>query len=489
MDIISIKPILAVLVSLMAAILIVVFRDYRNIREFWTISASIIKFTIISSMLPCILTGNTLYYELFSVLPNISVAFRVDALGILFGILASFLWILTSIYSIGYMRSLDEHSQTRYYAFFALALSSATGIAFSANLLTLFIFYETLTLSTYPLVVHKETPKARSAGRRYLIYTLSGSVILLFAIILSYSIAGTLDFVNGGFLSKSTSITNLQILFAMFIIGFGVKSAFMPLHSWLPSAMIAPTPVSALLHAVAVVKAGIFGVIRVIYFVFGSELLLDMGLGMALAYFVSFTIIVASLFALVQDNLKRRLAYSTISQLSYIALGVALSNPNGLMGGVLHFVYHAFMKITLFFCAGAIYVVTHKENISELNGIGRKMPITMSMFFIAVLGMCGFPPTCGFISKWYLLLGSAEANQLLLIIVLIVSTLLNIAYFFPIVLRAFFKKPAKQNGIEEAPPLMLIPIIITALISVLLGIWPDAPYSFFHIVRLMEGYI
>jgi len=484
MDMLSIRPVLAVLVSLMAAILIVVFRKYKNIREFLTISASIIKFIIISSMLPYILAGNTLYYELFQILPGISVAFRVDALGILFGILASFLWILTSIYSIGYMRSLNEHSQTRYYAFFALALSSAIGVAFSATLLTLFIFYETLTLSTYPLVVHKETPKARSAGRRYLIYTLSGSVVLLFAIILSYSIAGTLDFVNGGFLPKDTSITNLQILFVMFIIGFGVKSAFMPLHSWLPSAMIAPTPVSALLHAVAVVKSGIFGVIRVIYFVFGSELLLDMGLGTVLAYFVSFTIIVASLFALVQDNLKRRLAYSTISQLSYIALGVALLNHNGLVGGVLHFVYHALMKITLFFCAGAIYVVTRKENISELNGIGRKMPITMSMFFIAVLGMCGFPPTCGFISKWYLLLGTVNAEQLPLAIVLLISTLLNVAYFFPIVFRAFFKGSKTRFKFKEAPLFMLVPLILTGFLSLILGIFPD---MVFQLAERIEG--
>jgi len=493
MEIISIKPFLAVFVSVMAAVLIVLSRKHRDLRESWTILASIIKFIIIVSMLPNILNGDTISYRLFTILPNISFAFRVDAFGLFFGILASSLWILTSLYSIGYMRNLNEHSQTRYFACFAIALSSTIGVAFSANLLTLFIFYEILTLTTYPLVIHKETPEAKSAGRKYLVYTLSGGVVLLFAIILTYSLANTLDFTNNGFINAHTSVETLRFLFLLYMIGFGVKSAFMPLHSWLPTAMIAPTPVSALLHAVAVVKAGIFGVLRTIYFVFGTDLLYSLNLGIALAYFVSFTIIIASMFALMQDNLKKRLAYSTISQLSYIALGAALLNKSGLIGGVLHIAHHAFMKITLFFCAGAIYVTTKKENISEMDGIGRDMPITMLMFFICVLGMCGFPPVCGFVSKWYLILGSIEANQLPLVIVLLASALLNIAYFFPIVIRAFFKKPKNNTEYryehkyryKEAPLSMLIPITLTAIISVIMGIFPDAPYLFLNIVKVI----
>lgn len=486
MEIVSIEPLLAVSTSLICALLIVLSRKHRDIRESWTILASVIKFVIVASMIPVILRGDTITYTIISILPEIPFQFRVDAFGLFFGVVASFLWILTSVYSIGYMRSLKEHSQTRYFACFAIAVSSTVGIAFAANLFTLFIFYEILTISVYPLVIHKETPEARSAGIKYLVYTLSAGVVLLFAIILTYSFAGTLDFVDHGFLAGHASREILQMLFVIFIIGFGVKSAIMPLHSWLPTAMIAPTPVSALLHAVAVVKAGIFGVVRVIYFVFGADLMSDLGLGIPLAYFVSFTIIVASMFALVQDNLKRRLAYSTISQLSYIILGAALLTPWGVMGGVLHIVHHAFMKITLFFCAGAIYVVTHKKNISEMAGIGRTMPITMLMFFIAVLGMCGFPPVCGFISKWYLLLGSVEANQLPLVAVLLSSSLLNVAYFFPIIYVAFFKKPKKELKFGEAPLFILLPLTLTAIISIVIGIWPDAPYLFFKMAEVIR---
>jgi multicomponent Na+:H+ antiporter subunit D len=485
MDITSITPLLAVSISLVCALMIVLSRKHKNIRESWTILAAITKFIIVASMIPVILEGDTIVYTVISVLPEIPLQFRVDAFGLFFGVLASFLWILTSFYSIGYMRSLKEHSQTRYYACFAIAVSATVGIAFAANLLTLFIFYEMLTLSVYPLVIHKENHEARRAGIKYLVYTLSGGVVLLLAIILTYSFTGTLSFADHGFLAGHAPEGILQLLFMIYIIGFGVKSAIMPLHSWLPTAMIAPTPVSALLHAVAVVKAGVFGVVRVVYFVFGLDLMSELGLGIPLAYFVSFTIIVASMFALVQDNLKRRLAYSTISQLSYIILGAALLTPSGLMGSVLHIAHHAFMKITLFFCAGAIYVTTHKKNISEMNGIGRSMPITMLMFFIAVLGMCGFPPSCGFLSKWYLLLGSVEANQLPLVIVLLTSSLLNVAYFFPIVLTAFFKKPGKEPKLKEAPLFILLPLTLTAIISIVIGVWPDAPYMFYHIAEVI----
>lgn len=479
---------MAVSVSIIAIMLIFLFRKNRNLREFWTILASITKFVIIASMVPTVLDGNTLSFTLFSIPYQISVAFKVDVFGLLFGLIASFLWIMTSLYSIGYMRSLNEHAQTRYFVCFAIALSSTIGIAFSANLFTLFIFYEILTLSTYPLVIHKETHKAKGAGRKYLVYTIGGSVILLFGIVVTYSLTGNLDFVSSGILNENSAPSFiLKLLFAIFIAGFGVKSAFMPLHSWLPSAMVAPTPVSALLHAVAVVKAGIFGVLRVIYFIFGVDLLSSLGIGIYLAYFVSFTIIVASLFAILQDNLKKRLAYSTISQLSYIALGAALLNHAGLIGSALHIVYHAFMKITLFFCAGAIFVVTKKENISELNGVGRRMPITMLMFFIAILGMCGFPPSCGFISKWFLIMGSVNAGQLPLAFVLLGSALLNVAYFFPIIFRAFFKKPKEKTKFEEAPLSMLIPLILTAIISLILGIWPDTLHPIFQIVETMAG--
>lgn len=488
MDVTSIKPLLAVSVSLICAFLVVLSRKHRDLRESWTILAAVIKFLIISSMIPAILQGDTIVYTVISILPEIPFKFRVDAFGLFFGVLASFLWILTSFYSIGYMRSLKEHAQTRYYACFAIALSATIGIAFAANLLTLFVFYEILTLSVYPLVIHKETPKARRAGIKYLAYTLSAGVALLLAIILTYSFTGTLEFMDQGFLAGHASKEMLQLLFIIFIIGFGVKSAIMPLHPWLPTAMIAPTPVSALLHAVAVVKAGIFGVVRIIYFVFGLDLMSELGLGISLAYFVSFTIIVASMFALAQDNLKKRLAYSTIAQLSYIILGAALLTPTGLLGGVMHIAHHAFMKITLFFCAGAIYVVTKKENVSEMNGVGKKMPYTMAAFSICALGIIGIPPVAGFLSKWYLSLGAMEANEVFFVFILVASSLLNAAYYLPIVFNAFFKEP--NDGIyerEEAPLFILVPLLITAVISIILGIAPDALNPFLQITAKVVG--
>ncbi|OYT27655.1 MAG: cation:proton antiporter [Candidatus Altiarchaeales archaeon ex4484_96] len=485
MDVISIKPLLAVFISAAASVLILLSDKKRNLRETWTMIAATLKFIIIASMIPAVLEGNNIYYKLFNILPGIPFAFRVDAFGLLFGVLASFLWILTSVYSIGYVRGLAEHAQTRYFASFAIALSSTIGVAFAANLLTLFVFYEILTLITYPLVIHKQSAKAKSAGRKYLVYTLSGGVVLLFAIIATYSLTGSLGFTPGGFLYGYGSVLGLQILFAAYIVGFGVKAAFMPLHSWLPSAMVAPTPVSALLHAVAVVKAGVFGVVRTIFFVFGPTLVSKLGVGIPLAYFVAYTILVASMFALTQDNLKKMLAYSTISQLSYIILGAAYVNPAGLFGGVMHIAHHAFMKITLFFCAGAIYVATKKKNISELDGIGKSMPYTMAAFSIAAFGMAGFPPVCGYLSKWYLLLGSVEANQLPLVAVLLSSALLNVAYFFPIIYRAYFKQAKTKTKKNEAPALMLIPLTLTAAISIILGLWPDAPGFFYGLVELM----
>ena len=426
----SIKPLLIISVSLIAVLLIAASRKYPNLRESWTILAAITKFSLVVSMLPLILKGKVIEYFLISVLPGLDIKFRVDAFGIFFALTSSFLWIINSFYSIGYMRALKEHAQTRFYICFAIALSATMGIAFSANLFTLFVFYEMLTLCTYPLVIHKETPEAIKGGKRYLTYLLGTSIgFQLFAIFLTYNAAGTLEFSNNGILAGNGSALLLTIIFILFIAGIG-KGALMPFHSWLPAAMVAPTPVSALLHAVAVVKAGVFTIIKIVLFVFGVDLASQLGLGLGLAYFASFTIIAASIMALRQDNLKLRLAYSTISQLSYIILGVALLSPDAITGGIMHIIIHAFGKITLFFTAGAIYVATHKTKISELNGIGKQMPFTMTAFTIASLSMIGIPPAAGFISKWYLVLGSIEAHQMPIVIVIMASTILNACYFF-----------------------------------------------------------
>lgn len=472
----SIKPVVAIMVSLIAACLILLTGERsRNLRESWTIMASVIKFLIVASMVPVVLEVKVLEFTLVSIAPGLLLQFKVDPLGLFFALTASFLWIITSIYSIGYMRSLDEHAQTRYYICFAVALSATMGVAFSANMFTTFLFYELITLSTFALVGHKQTPEAIQGARKYLTYLIGTSIgFQLFAVFLAYHVAGTLDFSSQGIFSDSrASDTLLIIIFVLFMAGIA-KAAMMPFHSWLPAAMVAPTPVSALLHAVAVVKTGVFVVVKVILHIFGIDLLSRLGLGTALAYFASFTIIVASVIALKQDNLKRRLAYSTISQLSYVILGVALLTISGITGSIMHIVLHAFGKITLFFTAGAIYVATHKTEISQLNGIGKRMPFTMGAFTLGVLSMIGIPPLGGFISKWYLFIGSIEARQLPIIIVLAASTILNACYFLPVVYAAFFREanPEKHEGIKEAPAFMVVPLMLTALGALILFFSP-----------------
>jgi NADH-quinone oxidoreductase subunit L/multicomponent Na+:H+ antiporter subunit D len=360
---------------------------------------------------------------------------------LLFALLASFLWIPTSLYSIGYMRGLDEENQTRYFAAFAGSLSATMGIAFASNLVVLFVFYELLTVATYPLVAHDEDDEARAAGRKYLTYTFGGGVAVLAGTVLVYIAAGTVGFSAGGIegLTTETSTNVARLAFLLLAGGFSVKAAVMPLHSWLPDAMVAPTPVSGLLHAVAVVKSGAFGVARVVLDVFGPDAVAEIGTGVPLAALAAFTFIVASIIALRKDNLKRRLAYSTIAQLSYIVMGLALLTPTALVGGLLHIPAHAFMKLTLFFCAGAIHVETHTDDISKMAGIGKRMPLTMAAFGVASLGMAGIPLLAGFVSKWYLLVGSFDAGNAVFAFALLLSGVLNIAYFWPIVYQAFFE--------------------------------------------------
>ncbi|MFV9676242.1 MAG: monovalent cation/H+ antiporter subunit D family protein [Methanosarcinales archaeon] len=488
----SIKPVLAILCPAICSILIISFGKWPNIREGWTMFAGILQFLIIFSMVPTIIDGNIITCTFFTAFPGVEFGFRVDAFGLIFAITSSFLWILVSSYSIGYMRALHEHAQTRYYFCFAWAIFGAVGVALSGNLLTMFVFYEILTISTYPLVAHDQTPEALFAGRKYLAYLLTSGVFFLAALILTYHYTGTTDFVSGGIpnLAAEVSRAALIVLFMLFLLGF-MKAAWMPFHSWLPTAMAAPTPVSALLHAVAVVKAGVFGIVRVVCYIYGIDLMSELGLGVLLAVIAAFTMIVASLFAIAQDNLKKRLAYSTISQLSYILFGAALLNPMGVEGAMLHIPFHAFMKITLFMCAGAIMVVTGKRNISEMAGIGRTMPVTMTAFTIGALGMSGIPPVCGFISKWYLGLGALEAHSLGMLAVLMISSLLDIVYFFPIIYTAFFDKPDdgtaagnenKKVVIHEASLFMLVPLTLTAIFSIIFCLFPNT----FYIIELAQ---
>ncbi len=476
---ISIKPVLAFLVSLIAAALILVLHKKPNLREATTLLAALIKFLLVISMAPLVLQGKVIEYSLFTVLPGVDFAFRVDPLGMVFATTSSLLWIFAAIYSIGYMRSLNEHAQTRFFACFAVSLSAAVGGAFAANLFTLVLYYEILSLITYPLVYHHEDDAAWEGSRKYIVYLVGTSKsFLLIALALTYHLTGNLDFQSQGMLNDVTaSPLVLTLLYFCYLAGFA-KAGIMPLHAWLPAAMVAPTPVSGLLHAVAVVKMGVFCVLRVIFHVFGIKMMGDLGLGIATAYLVSFTIITASIYALTRDDLKARLAYSTVSQLSYIILGAALLTPSAMVGGIVHIAGHAFSKITLFFCAGSIYCACKRRRISELAGIGRHMPWTMGAFFIASLSMIGIPPAAGFISKWYLVVGSVEAQELVFLLVLLVSAVLNAAYFLPVSYKAFFEKEHPPPAGTDAEPIKEIPmmaaaLVITALLSLLLGIYPD----------------
>jgi multicomponent Na+:H+ antiporter subunit D len=446
------------------------------VREAWTFTAAGFKLLIVLSMLPTVLKGTEIVYTVVEFLPGAAIQFRVDAFGMLFALVSSSLWIVTSAYSIGYMRGLNEHSQTRYFCFFAFALSATIGVAFSGNLLTMYLFYEMLSLATYPLVTHHQDAEARRSGRKYLLYIMGTSIaFVLPAMLVSYDLAGTLEFSRQGFLAGTGSAALITTLLFLFVFGFA-KAGIMPFHSWLPAAMVAPTPVSALLHAVAVVKVGVFSVVRVLTGVFGTDLLQSLHLGAPVVYVASFTILVGSLIALSQDNLKRMLAFSTIAQLSYIVLGVGLLSPKGLTGGMIHIAMHAFGKITLFFCAGAIFVATGKKNMSDMVGIGRRMPVTLTAFFIGALSIIGMPPCGGFLSKWYLVLGSLEADQMPILLVLLTSSLLNAAYFMPFVYRAFFCTPKEamfENRVQEAPAFCVVPLVITALISIVMLFYPQ----------------
>ncbi len=471
----SIRPLLAILASLLAVLLIIV-SPKPNIRESVSFVAAALKFAIIISMLPAVLSGEQFVFTIINAVPGAPLQLRVDAFGMLFALVSSSLWILTTAYSIGYMRGLKEHSQTRYFCFFALALFATIGVAFSANLFTLYLFYEILSLATYPLVTHHQDQEARVSGRKYLTFILGTSIgLVLPAMLYVYHVTGSLDFSSLNTLGQRVPSSIMALLLFFFIFGFA-KAAVMPFHAWLPAAMVAPTPVSALLHAVAVVKVGVFSIARVLLYTFGVKTLTQLNLGTPVAYVASFTIISASLIALSQDELKRRLAFSTISQLSYIVLGFSLLSPKGITGAMIHIAMHAFGKITLFFCAGAIFVATGKKYISQMVGIGRKMPVTMLAFFFGALSVIGLPPCGGFISKWYLALGTLESHQLVFLIVLLTSSLLNAMYFLPVAYRAFFGQEETSTqgtaAIREAPFWCLAPIVITALASVLLFFFP-----------------
>ncbi|ADW17046.1 multisubunit sodium/proton antiporter, MrpD subunit [Desulfobulbus propionicus DSM 2032] len=481
---------LAVIIPLFASLVVMTLKNHPNLREFVSSSASVLLFLMVLSFIPALKAGETLKYTLFQLLPGLSITLRADGFSMIFALVASSLWMIAVYYSMGYMRAHDEPCQTRFNACFALAIFGAIGVAFSDNLLTLYLFYEIVSVCTYPLVAHHQDEESYEGARKYIVYlTTTAKFFLLPALILIYVLSGTLDFphnINSGILPTDATGWVVTMLYVFCIFGFA-KNGVMPFHHWLPGAMVAPTPVSALLHAVAVVKVGVFCTTRTMLYVFGVETMDRLNLGIPTAYFVGFTIIVASMIALSKDNLKARLAYSTVSQLSYIILGVALLTPHAIEGGLIHIVNHAFSKITLFFCAGAIYIAAHKKYISEMSGLGRTMPFTFGAFAVASLSMIGAPPVAGFVSKWYLLVGSMEAHQVGILLILIASTVLNVGYFAPVTYKAFFgKRPngEAETGIKEAPLSMLIPLLIAVTVSVIIGVYPNFMMQF---VRMVTG--
>lgn len=468
-----------------AAVIAMIGERNPNLRETATLVFATIVFGLVLTLLPHVVAGERPELFLAELLPGLRISFEVEPLGLLFALVASSLWIITSIYSIGYMRGHHEENQTRFYLFFAIAIAAVMGVAFAGNLLTLFVFYEVLTLSTFPLVTHHGTPEARRGGRVYMGVLLTTSILMLLpAVIWTWAVAGTLDFRPGGILEGALSPGSTTVLLGLFVFGIG-KAAVMPVHRWLPAAMVAPTPVSALLHAVAVVKAGVFSILKISVYVFGIDALREMGSSEIFAYAAGVTILLASLVAFTKDNLKARLAYSTVGQLSYIVLGAMLANSLGIIGGGMHIAMHAFGKITLFFGAGAILVAAHRTQVSELDGIGRVMPVTMAAFLIGALSITGLPPMGGTWSKWYLALGSLDAGQPFLLAVLMISSLLNIGYLLVIPARAFFATPDPElaaHGVHEAPAPMLVAMVATAAITLALFVFPD---PFYDLVRMV----
>ncbi len=483
----------ALLTPLVGGLLIVLTGSWPNLRESVTLVTAGITLALVANLVPGVLEGGRPELTLIEMLPGLELRFRLEPLGMIYAGVAALLWPVNSLYSIGYMRGNNEKKQTRFYLCFALAIFSALGIAFAGNLITLFVFYEVLTFSTYPLVTHKGNEDAMKAGRVYLGILVTTSIgLLLLAIVWTSVLAGTLEFTPGGILAGNVQPGMAGLLLMLFMFGIG-KAALMPVHRWLPAAMVAPTPVSALLHAVAVVKAGVFSVVKIVVYVFGIDFLASLDTTQWLLWISGFTVLSASIVALriliQQGNLKKMLAYSTVSQLSYIILAAALFSSMGATGGSLHIVAHAFGKITLFFAAGALYTAAHKTEIFQLRGVGWRMPWTMGAFAVGALSMIGLPPAGGFISKWYMMIGAFQAEQMVAFGVLILSTLLNAAYFAPILYMAFFQseeplRAAYADGHDpwhvdwdhgEAPWPIVAALTTTAALTVLLFFFPDVP--------------
>src|SRR5512137_2178054 len=481
---------LIVVLPLIGTCAVLLLRNRPDAREAASLVTAILTFLLCIVALPSAFTTQPVSTPPFEVLPLLSLQLTADALGLLFATLASLLWIITTVYNFGYMRGRKEHAQTRYYACFAITISSVMGVALSSNLFSLFVFYEILAIAAYPLVIHTQTAEALAAGRKYLIYTQGGGIAILAGMMTLLGMGSTLDFIAGGNPSIATLAPEFaRIAFLLLMIGFGVKAALVPLHGWLPSAMIAPTPVSGLLHAVAVVNTGVFGFLRLMWYLYGPDLMVELGLRNLVITAAVVTIIIGSLLALLQDDFKLRLAYSTVSQLSYMILGAAVLLPAGIngvsdigrtfavIGATYAFTAHAFGKLTMFFVAGAVAVETGKTKVSELDGLGRKMPWEFAAFTLATLSLVGLPPMAGFIAKWYLSLGigAGDISEWWILFILVSASVLNLAYFLPVIIRAFFR--SGEWEVTNVRWTLRGPVIVTAAGALILGLWTAFPAS------------
>jgi len=471
------------LMPLLTAAAVLAVGKRTVVRDCLCVAGALLTFACVLIAGAAVVSGNRPDIVMFTLYPGICLRFSLDGLGLLFAVTASVMWVAAALYSIGYMRALSEHAQSRFYFFYAIALSGGMGVACAGNLFTLYLFYELITISTYPLVAHHQDQKSYAGARKYLVYLMfTSKAFLLPAMAILYTQCGTLDFNLGdiatGMLPHTSTPLLIAVCYVLFILGLA-KAALMPLHGWLPAAMVAPAPVSALLHAVVVVKVGVFCICRVMLSVFGTDVLARLNLGLLTAYAAMLTIIVASLIAMTKTDLKARLAYSTVSQLSYIILGVALLSRSGIMGGLFHIPAHAVSKITLFFCAGAIFAMTGKKDIRDMGGLGLQIPWVFAAFGLAALSMIGVPPVGGFVSKWYLALGTLEIHNRILLAGVLLSSLLNAVYFIEVIVRAFYGRPSANapitcaHGNSPVTALMLAALLATAALSVILGIWPD----------------
>ncbi|PRY22098.1 multicomponent Na+:H+ antiporter subunit D [Aliiruegeria haliotis] len=458
-------------------IILVMPESARRLRTGVNLAAATVKVALVVWLSFEVTRGNSFDLR-HSIAPGLELHLQADPLAVLFLALSSILWLLTTIYAVGYLEGGTDRS--RFFGFFSLCVASTVGIAMAGNLFTFLVFFELLTLATWPLVVHRGTSEAHRAGRIYLVYTLGGGLALTLGTIWLYALAGEVPFVPRGVLGDlpETAPLALTAIFVLLIAGVGVKAALVPLHGWLPLSMVAPAPVSALLHAVAVVKAGAFGIMRIVYDVFGVETLQAMGLAMPLAALAAVTILWGSFRALTQDDLKKRLAYSTVSQVSYITLGVALISPVAAIGGLAHLVHQGIMKITLFLAAGNFAEGQGVKTVRAMDGMGQRMPGAMLAFTIGALGMIGVPPLAGFVSKWYLGAGGLDAGQPMVIALLAGSSLLNAAYFLPILYRGWFCAPTEGAKASRRIGWMLaVPPATTAALVLVAGLMASAPFS------------